>query len=95
MLSRNPNCGTYSSFFSNLSSAVFNKWIVTNINPYFFFITPDGSNGIKLTWSEMQVEYYTIDNFLECHQDADHTKILNRRRSVSLILPILIDVDVC
>ena len=40
----------------------------------------DGSNVIRLTWSANQVENYTNQNFLECHQDADHDIILNRRR---------------
>ena len=46
----------------------------------------DGSNFIILTWSGDQVEDYTTHNCLEFHQDADHARILNRRRSVSDIL---------
>ena len=40
----------------------------------------DESNAISLTWSGNQVEDYTTKNCLECHQDADHVRILNRRR---------------
>ena len=54
----------------------------------------DGSNFIRLTWSGNQVEYHTTQNILECHQDADHARILNRRRSVSGIIHTLLVVDV-
>ena len=40
----------------------------------------DASNVIRLTWNGNQVEYHTTQNFLECHQDADHDIIINRRR---------------
>ena len=40
------------------------------------------------------MEYYTTQIFLECHQDADHTIILNIRRSVSGIIHTLLDVSV-
>ena len=53
-----------------------------------------GSNFIRLTWSGNQVEYYTTQNFLERHQDADHAKIINIRQSVSGILHTLLGVDV-
>ena len=39
----------------------------------------DGSNFIRLTWSENQVEYHPTHNCLECHQDADHDRIINIR----------------
>ena len=39
----------------------------------------DGSNFIRLTLSGNQVENHTTQNCLECHQDADHARILNRR----------------
>ena len=55
----------------------------------------DGSNFIRLTWSGNQVEYHTTQNILECHQDADHARILNRRRSVSGIIHTLLSVAVC
>ena len=54
----------------------------------------DGSNVIRLTWSGNQVEYHTTQNFLECHQDADHARIINRRRSVSGIIHTLLGVAV-
>ena len=41
-----------------------------------------GSNVIGFTWSGNQVEYYTTQNCLECHQDSDHARIINRIRSV-------------
>ena len=49
-----------------------------------------GSNAIRLTWSGNQVEYHTTQNCLECHQDADHTRIINRRRSFSGIIHTLL-----
>ena len=55
----------------------------------------DGSNVIRLTWSGNQVEDHTTQNCLECHQDADHVRILNRRRSVSGIINTLLGVAVC
>ena len=55
----------------------------------------DGSNVIRLTWSGNQVEDYTTQICLECHQDADHARILNRRRSVSGIIHTLLGVAVC
>ena len=55
----------------------------------------DVSNGIILTWSGNQVEDHTTKNYLEFHQDADHARILNRRRSGSGIIHTLIGVSVC
>ena len=55
----------------------------------------DGSNFTRLTWSGNQFEYYTTHNCLEYHQYADHDIILNRRRSVSVIIHTLIGVAVC
>ena len=55
----------------------------------------DGSNVIRLTWSGNQVEDHKTQNFLECHQDADHARIINRRRSVSGIIHTLLGVAVC
>ena len=54
----------------------------------------DGSNAIRLTWFLNQVEYHTTQICLECHQDAYHTRILNRRRSVLGIIYDLIGVAV-
>ena len=54
----------------------------------------DGSNVIRLIWSGNQVEYHTPRNCLECHQDADHARIINRRRSVSCIIHTLIGVAI-
>ena len=59
--------------------------------PYNYY---DGSNVIILTWSGNRVEDHKIHHFLECHQYADHARILNRRRSVSVILRTLISVSV-
>ena len=44
--------------------------------------TYDGSNFLRLIWSGNQVEEYIAQNKLECHQDADNSRILNIRRSV-------------
>ena len=54
----------------------------------------DESNVIRIAWSGNQVEDHTTQNCLECHQDADHTKILNIRRSVSVIIHTLLSVYV-
>ena len=54
----------------------------------------DVSNVTRLIWSGNQVEYHTTQNFLECYQDADHARILNRRRSVSGIIHTLLGVAV-
>ena len=45
-----------------------------------------GSNVVRLTWSRNQVEEYMTQNFLEFHQYVDHARIINRRRSVSVII---------
>ena len=42
----------------------------------------DGSNVIRFTWSGSQVEDHTAHIFLGCHQDADHARTINIRRSV-------------
>ena len=55
----------------------------------------DGSNITRLTWSGNQVENHTIQNFLECHQDVDHARILIKRISVSGIIHTLLGVAVC
>ena len=57
-------------------------------------ISYDGSNVIRLTCSGNQVEEHTTQNCLECHQDADHARILNRRRTVSDIIHTLLGVTV-
>ena len=54
----------------------------------------DGSNVIRLTWSGNQVEEHTTQKCLECNQDADHARIVNRRRSVSGIMHTLFGVAV-
>ena len=53
------------------------------------------SNFIRLTWSGNQVGDHTTHNCLECHQGADHTRIINRILSVSGIIHTLIGVSVC
>ena len=60
--------------------------------PYNYY---DGSNTIRLSWFGNQVEYHTTHIFLECHQDADHAIIINRKWSVSGIFHNLIGVEVC
>ena len=54
----------------------------------------DGSNVIRLTCSGNKVEDHTTKNCLRCHQDADHSRIINRRRSVSVIIHTLLGVAV-
>ena len=54
----------------------------------------DGSNVIRLTWIGAKFEDNTTHNFLECHQDADHARILNIRRSVLGIIHTLLGVAV-
>ena len=55
--------------------------------PIFYpYNSYDGSNVIRLTLSGNQVEDYTTHNFLEFHQYSNHSRIINRRRSVSGIL---------
>ena len=55
----------------------------------------DGSNVIRLTQSVNKVEDHTTQNCLECHQDADHARILSKRGSVLDIINILLGVAVC
>ena len=54
----------------------------------------DVKNVIRLKWSGDQFEDHTTQNCLECHQDAYHSRILNRRRSVSGIIYTLLGVAV-
>ena len=64
--------------------------------PIFYpFNSYDRSNFIRIIWSVDQVEYHTTQNCLECHQYAYHVIILNRRRSVSVIIHTLLGVFVC
>ena len=42
-----------------------------------------------------QVEYHKIQSSLECHQNADHARIINRRRSVSGLIHTMLGVAVC
>ena len=55
----------------------------------------DGSNVIRLIWGGNQVEDHTTKKCLECHQYADHSIILNIRRSFSGIIHNLLGVAVC
>ena len=49
--------------------------------PIFYpYNSYDGSNFIRLTLSGNQVEDHKTQNFLECHQDAEHARIINIRR---------------
>ena len=54
-----------------------------------------GSNVIRLTCRGDQVEEYTTQNCIECHHDADHGRIINRRRSVSGIIHSFIGITFC
>ena len=54
----------------------------------------DGSNFIRITWSGNQVEDHTTQNCLECHQNSDHDRIINKRGSVSGIIHTLLGVAV-
>ena len=77
--------------YSKVSNNVFNIWLVTHINLYFILLIL----MMDQTWSGNQVEYHTTQNCLEFHQDADHARILNRRRSVSGIIHTLLGAAVC
>ena len=55
----------------------------------------DGSNLTRLTWSGNKVQDHTNHNVLVCNQDEDHSRILNRRQSVSGIINNLFGVVVC
>ena len=64
--------------------------------PIFYHSTYyDRSNVIRIIWSGNKVEYHTTQNCLECNQYADHSRIINRRRSVSGIIHTLPVVAVC
>ena len=54
----------------------------------------DGSNSIRLTWSGNQVDEHKTQNCLKFHEDADHARIINIRRSFSGILHNLLGVAV-
>ena len=73
------------------------KYLTSHTHKPIFYLSNyyDRSNVIRLTWSGNQVEYHTTHNCLECHQYADHAKIINIRRSISGIIHTLIVVDVC
>ena len=60
------------------------KYLASNPHkPTFYpYNSYDGSNFIRLTWSGNKFEYYTTNHCLECHQDKDHTRILNIIRLV-------------
>ena len=56
----------------------------------------DGSNVIRLIWSGNQVQDYTTQICLECHQDSDHSRILTKdgRIQVLFILFLVLMSDV-
>ena len=60
----------------------FIRYLFSHPHKPIFYLSDsyDGSNFIRLTWSSNEVEDYTTHNCLECHQDADHARIINRRR---------------
>ena len=66
-----------------------NKTIFYPSNSY------DGSNITRLIWSGNQVEDHRTQNCLECHKYADHDRVLNRRRLVSVIRHTLLGFAVC
>ena len=55
----------------------FIKYLDSNPHKPIFYPSNsyNGSNVIRLTWSGNKVKYYTPQNCLECHQDADHVRI--------------------
>ena len=55
----------------------------------------DGSNITRLTWSGNQVEDYTTNNVLECHQYADNSRILSRIWLVSGNIHTILGVSIC
>ena len=73
------------------------KYLASHPHKHIFYPSNsyDGSNVIRITWSGNQVEDRTNQNCLKCHQDTDHARILNRRRSVSGIIHTLLVVAVC
>ena len=54
----------------------------------------DGSNTTRLTWIGNQFENHTTQHYLECHQYADHVRVINRRHSVLGIIHNLLGVAV-
>ena len=68
-------------------------------HPHKHIFNPSGSNyelnTIRLTSSGNQVEGYTIHNFLEFYQYADHDIIISIRRLVSGIVHTLTEVTFC
>ena len=64
--------------------------------PIFYHLNSyESSNVTRVTWSGNQVENYTTRNGLECHQDLDHSRILNIIQSVLVILHNLLGVAIC
>ena len=59
---------------------------------FYTYNSYDGSNFIRLAYSGNQVEYQTAQNCVECHQDVDHARILNRRRLVSVVIHTILGV---
>ena len=62
---------------------------------FYSFGSYYGSNVIRITWSGNKVENHTTQNCLEFHQDADHARILKKRRSVLGIIYTLLGVAFC
>ena len=89
-----PNCGTYPTWFPRYKCCVL--YLASHPHkPIFYpYNSYDGLNAIRLTWSGNQIEDHTTQNFLEFHQDAYHTIIINRRPSVSVIIYNMFGVDV-
>ena len=72
------------------------QYLASHPHKHIFYLSNsyDGSNVIRLTRGGNKVEDHTSYNFLECHQDEDHTRILNRRLSVMGMIHTLLGVSV-
>ena len=79
-----------------LGIKIYVQYLDSNSHKPIFYTSNsyDGSNFIRITWIGNQVEYHTTQNCLECHQNSNHARILNRRRSVSVIIHTLLGVAV-
>ena len=73
------------------------QYMASHTHKPIFYISNsyDGSNVIRIIWSGNKVEYHTTQNYLECNKYADHSIIINIRRSVSGIIHTLLGVSAC
>ena len=72
------------------------QYLASNSHKTIFYPSNsyDVSKFIRLTWSGNQVEDHKTQIFLECNQNSDHARFINRRRSVSGILYTMLGVSV-